>query len=130
VTYDPAAARKLAEQVIEAAAQVKDNPADLINVALEELVRARLELPGYSTLDELAATVRTRANEELYDLVYARLTAEDVEGLLGLLGLLVVDPVRRRSRFDDAKRTAGKATLSRFREHLAQLADTAPPMCR
>jgi hypothetical protein len=33
-----------------------------------------------------------------------------------------VDPVSRRSRFDDAKRTAGKATLSRFREHLAQLA--------
>jgi hypothetical protein len=119
VAYDPAAARKLAEQVIEAAAQVKDNPADLINVALEELVRARLELPGYSTLDELAATVRTRVNEEFYDLVYARLTAEDVEGLLGLL---VVDPVSRRSRFDDAKRTAGKATLSRFREHLAQLA--------
>ena len=43
---------EVAGQAIQAAAQAKDNPADLINVALEELVRARLELPGYSTLDE------------------------------------------------------------------------------
>ena len=81
VAHDPAAARKLAEQVIEAAAQVKDNPADLINVALEELVRARLELPGYSTLDELAATIRTRVNEGFYDLVYACQRSRNSPGL-------------------------------------------------
>ena len=46
VTYDPPAAREVAEQAIREAVQAKDNPADLINVALEELVRARLELPG------------------------------------------------------------------------------------
>lgn len=53
VRYDMDAARTLAERVIRRAAQTKDNPADLINVALEELVRARLELPAYSTLDSL-----------------------------------------------------------------------------
>ena len=36
----------MARRAIRAAARAKDNPADLINVALEELVRARLELPG------------------------------------------------------------------------------------
>ncbi|WFF08064.1 DUF4158 domain-containing protein [Micromonospora sp. WMMD1076] len=48
LTYDPPAARELAARVIRETARSKDNPADLINVALEELVRARLELPGYT----------------------------------------------------------------------------------
>jgi hypothetical protein len=41
VVSDPAYARKLAESAIHAAAQAKDNPADPIKVALEELARAR-----------------------------------------------------------------------------------------
>jgi len=39
-------ARALAEASVRAAAVTKDHPAYLINVALEELVRARLELPA------------------------------------------------------------------------------------
>ncbi|MEU1737505.1 hypothetical protein [Streptosporangium sp. NPDC020145] len=35
--------------------QSKDDPADLINVALEELIRRRCELPGCTTLDVMAA---------------------------------------------------------------------------
>jgi hypothetical protein len=46
---DQAHARKVAEEAIRGAVQVKDNPADLINVALEELVRAGCELPASST---------------------------------------------------------------------------------
>ena len=40
VTYDGAGCRKIAEDAIRKAVQAKDDPADLINVALEELVRA------------------------------------------------------------------------------------------
>jgi hypothetical protein len=58
VLHAPEQARKLAEEAIREAAWSKDNPADLINVALEELVRGRYELPGYTTLDELTARVR------------------------------------------------------------------------
>jgi hypothetical protein len=46
VTYDSARVREVAEQAIRKAVQAKDNPADLINVALEELVRARASCPG------------------------------------------------------------------------------------
>ena len=35
-----------------------DHPADLINVAIEDLVRQRFELPAFSTLDALATHVR------------------------------------------------------------------------
>jgi hypothetical protein len=42
--------------------QATDDPADLINVVLEELVRARCELAGYTTLDAMAAAIRAEVN--------------------------------------------------------------------
>ena len=50
---DQATARKIAAEAIRAAAETKDNPADLINIALEELVKSNCELPGYTTLDRI-----------------------------------------------------------------------------
>jgi hypothetical protein len=47
----------------------KDNPADLISVALEDLVRARCEVPGFSTL---AASIRAEVNTALFGLVSGR----------------------------------------------------------
>ena len=47
---------------IRKAVQAKDDPADLINVVLEELVRARCELAGYTTLDAMAAAIRAEVN--------------------------------------------------------------------
>jgi hypothetical protein len=48
VTYDMGRARGLAEAAIREAAQVLNHPPDLINVALERIVEASLELPAYS----------------------------------------------------------------------------------
>ncbi|MFF5143071.1 DUF4158 domain-containing protein [Streptomyces sp. NPDC013157] len=45
VRYDGQAARRLAEETMRVAAASKNNPADLINVALEKLVEANLEIP-------------------------------------------------------------------------------------
>lgn len=118
VDHDPMTARAVAESAIRNAAQTKDDPADLINVALEELVRSRLELPGYTTLDRMAARVRGEVNNELFASIIDRLDVPDQSLLLGLLG---VDPVARRSRFDDMKRPARKPSLSRLKEHTRQL---------
>lgn len=59
VVYDMDKARQVAAEAIREAVQTMHNPADLINVALEKLVKARMELPGYSTLDEMASAIRT-----------------------------------------------------------------------
>ena len=56
VKYTPAKVRAVAEAAIRKAVQSKDNPADLINVALDELVRQSCELPGYTTLDAMTAS--------------------------------------------------------------------------
>jgi hypothetical protein len=46
VKYAPAAVREVAETAIRTAVQCKDNPADLINAALDELVRQRVRQAG------------------------------------------------------------------------------------
>jgi hypothetical protein len=120
VTYDPVRVRKVAEQAIRKAAQAKDNPADLINVALEELVRARCELPGYTTLDAMAATIRTEVNSAFYQAVAGRIGPV---ARLRLGRLYVVDPVTRRSGFDRLKDVAKSASLGKFRLRLDLLAD-------
>jgi hypothetical protein len=120
VTYDPARVREVAERAIRKAAQAKDNPADLINVALEELVRARCELPGYTTLDAMAATVRAEVNTAFYQAVAGRIGPV---ARLRLGRLYVVDPVTRRSGFDRLKDVAKSASLGKFRLRLDLLAD-------
>ncbi len=121
VTYEPATIRQVAEAAFREAAQGKDNPADLINAALEQLVKARCELPGYTTLDAMAATVRAEVNGALFTMVAGRV--DDV-ARARMLGLLVVDPLRRRSDFDKIKDPPGAATISKLRrwlEHLSWL---------
>ncbi|GAA2681018.1 hypothetical protein GCM10010412_065610 [Nonomuraea recticatena] len=62
VTYDQAKARQIVEQSIRKEAAAKNRPADLINIALEKVVEAGLELPGFSTFDKLASKIRTEVN--------------------------------------------------------------------
>ncbi|MGI5157160.1 DUF4158 domain-containing protein [Microbispora sp. CA-102843] len=72
VKYAPAKVRGVAEAAIREAVQSKDNPADLINVALDDLVRRSRGLPGYTTLDAMTASIRTEANGGMSSAVAAR----------------------------------------------------------
>lgn len=108
------------EAAIRKAAQSKDNPADLINVALDELVRQRCELPGYTTLDAMAAAIRTEVNGGMFTAVAARL---DPLQRARFERLLWVDPTTRRSEFDRLKDSARAAALGKFKDRLAYLAD-------
>src|SRR5205085_5218955 len=78
-------ARATVSARVRTAATVLDNPADLINVAIEELVRLRYELPAFSTLDRLVEQVRTEVNQALFTQVAALLTAEDTARMQALL---------------------------------------------
>ncbi|MFD8534154.1 Tn3 family transposase [Streptosporangium canum] len=121
VTYDAAGVRAVAAEAIRKAAQAKDNPADLINVALEVLVRDQYELPGYTTLDELTKKIRTEVNRRFFTLVSGRVDAAARARLMGRL--LVVDPVTRRSEYDGLKDVAQAASLGKFKGRLAFLRD-------
>ncbi len=96
----------------------KDNPADVINVALEALVKAGCELPGYTTLDEMAGSLRAEVNGGFHRLVAGRL---DAAARARVLELLVVDPLCRRSGLAQLTQPAPKATVTRLKRHLALL---------
>ena len=120
VKSDKAESRGVAEAAVRAAAQSKDNPADLINVAIEHLVRKRLELPGYSTLDRMVARIRAKVNEGVFGTVSSRIPAD---GRARLARLLVADPATRRSEFDRLKDPAKAATIGKLKARLKHLAD-------
>jgi len=107
--------------MLETAAQTMSDPADLINVAVENLVKSRIVLPAFSTLDRLVGTVRTRVHETLYIQVTAMLTPAQ-EAILE--SLLLVSPGQSTTPFTRLKQSPGPATLKRLSlwiEHLAEL---------
>ncbi|OUA98017.1 hypothetical protein BK706_02980 [Bacillus thuringiensis serovar leesis] len=61
------------------------NPADLINVSIEELIKERYELPAFSTLDRLARRVRTLVNNRLCNTILAHLSNIEKDKLYQLL---------------------------------------------
>lgn len=79
------AAHSVAANAIEQAAQAMNNPADLINVAIEKLIKENYELPAYSTLDTLAQRIRTQVNTTLWDGVLNRINETAQTGLANLL---------------------------------------------
>jgi hypothetical protein len=115
VTTNHQQARALAADAIRAAAAVKNNPADLINVALELLVKASLELLAYSTLDDMAATIRAEVNTAIFEGIVARMEPPD---LAGLEALLEVSGPTGKSAFNRLKRAPGRASWSAFREQV------------
>ena len=77
--------QELAAIAIKNAASVRDHPADLINVAIEELVRQRYELPAFGTLDRLASHIRSIVNTRLFKRVARKLSPQDRQNLDNLL---------------------------------------------
>lgn len=61
-------------KTIAQAAEVMEYPADLINVAVEELVKERYELPAFSTIDRLVGQIRTAVNSRLFHRINSAMT--------------------------------------------------------
>jgi hypothetical protein len=108
VKYTPAAVRAVAEAAIRKALQSKDNPANLINVALDKLVRQGYELPGYTTLDAMATSIRSEVNADIFTTVATR---PDQMQRARLERLLWVDLATRRSEFRTAVARAAARQL-------------------
>jgi hypothetical protein len=125
VTGWGAKTRHVAVEAVAEAAEVRDRPADLVNVAIEELVRGRFELPAFSTLDRLAQRVRTLVNQRLFATVRERLTAEQARAIDELLDPPPAQPGQphrqARSAYNRLKQPPKRPTLSNFEELLAHL---------
>ncbi|MCA1679156.1 MAG: DUF4158 domain-containing protein, partial [Actinobacteria bacterium] len=111
VVHDPRRARAIAADAIRSAAQAKNNPPDLINVALEMLVKASLELPGFSTLDVMAGRIRRQVNMAMFERIAGRIGLPD---RVGLESLLEVGGSSAKTPFNRLKQAAGKASCRGF----------------
>ncbi len=120
-------AEQLVSTTVLAAAETMSDPADLINRAIEVLGKASIDLPAFSTLDRLVNHLRTRVHTRMYDQVTARLTADIVAALDGLL---TVTPGAATTPFNRLKQTPGPArpeTIRLWTERLHWLTNLVDP---
>ena len=111
--YDQNAQAYLKDRVA-AAANTKEHPADLINVAVELLLKDRYELPAFSTLDHLVSHVRSMTNNRLFQQISEGLSAAEQ---LYLDRLLLSETPENQASLNLLKAPPKSATFA----HLTQL---------
>ncbi len=116
-TFDETA-RQLLIETIRQAARIKEDTVDIINIAIEELVRCRYELPGFTTLLEEAQHGRAEVNRCFYASVCDALGTHRCNHIDELLD---VDQPNKRSLWQAVKVETGGATLLQFRYLLERL---------
>ncbi len=120
---------RLIEQVIRTASLTMSDPADLINVAVESLIRSNIELPAYSTLDRIVGHVRHKVHESLYRSIATELSDAQVECLDALLDVPNGESI---SDIAKLKESPGPATPKYIRQwvermtHLDAVLDPKP----
>jgi len=120
IPYDKEA-RRVALRTLLRAIHTMDNPADLINAILEELIKQRYELPAFSTLDRLVGRVRTWVYGRIYQAVNNRMAPQIRHELETLFE---VQPLSHRSAFSRLKQVPQSPTLSHLKvwqDHLSWL---------
>jgi TnpA family transposase len=123
----PQGGPELVTQVVQQAALTMSDPADLINVAIEELVRQQFELPAYSTLDKWVNQLRHQVHQQLYRQAVASLTPSQKEQLEALLN---TEPHTTRSAFHRLKTlpaTPSLKTIRLWENHLAWMEQILNP---
>jgi TnpA family transposase len=101
-------ARRLIVSSIAQAAITKHDLADLINVAIEELVHNRYELPVFSTLVRAAKRLRTTIHKQFYKQVFTLLNGEDKSIINALFEAL---PINGKTQWNELKQEPGKPIL-------------------
>jgi len=114
--YGPAARHAMIQALAEAAS-TKHELEDLINIAIEQLVRQRFELPAFDTLNRAARRVRATLTRATYARVFKALTDDD---LAQIDALFLTDLTTLRTPWNELKADAGNPTLGHLRDLVAR----------
>lgn len=117
IAYGPAA-RKIAASAMADAANTKDDLADIVNVALEELIRQKYELPVFRTLLIEAKAARATANHNYYQMISALLK---IEAEIMIDHFFEIPETASQSSWNLLKHDPGKPTVNNVRAWLAHL---------
>lgn len=85
IKIDNVARRDVMKKAALSTAQTKEDLCDIINRIIEELIRERYELPGFSALTRLARAARTLTNREHYKAIVEQLSDKQKQFIDGLL---------------------------------------------
>lgn len=106
----------ISSKVAQEASEVLDQRVDIINTLVEELIQRRIELPAFSTLDNVAEQAHAAGQERHFSQTASRLSPERINALDRLLD---TDFGRRQSDFNNLKQIPKKPS----RKHLEVLVD-------
>lgn len=107
--YKGKAARHTAVRAAYHAAEVMDQQTDLINSAIDELVRHKYELPAFSTLDRIVERVHAVEHRRVFGHVLERLSTEQAKHLDALLES---EEEQKFTAFNSLKDLPKRSTLS------------------
>jgi hypothetical protein len=100
------------------ASRVREDLADIINTAIEELVHQKFELPAFSALMRAARTARATVNRGFYARVTNSLGPTAKERFAALLSRQAND---RRTGWDRLKAEPGQPTVQRIKQFVTHL---------
>ena len=107
-----AKARKLIVRSMGQAARTKNDLADIINVAIEELVHHRYELPVFNTLVRAGKRVRGTVDRAFYRQVRQHLNSESCQNLDSLF---VIGESASKTPWHELKQDPGKPILKNLK---------------
>jgi nucleoid DNA-binding protein len=110
--------KELVSRISEEAAETKQELADIINVVIEEMVRQRIELPGFSTLQRVARRSRSNVNNRLYDSIHGSLSPKIKNQLTDMLE---IGDGHTLSTWQKLKQEPKKPTNKEVRSYLIHL---------
>lgn len=110
--------RHVALRAVGEVVLVMDDPADLINVAIETLVSENCELPAFSTLDILVRRLRKVAHNRIWSLVLSRLTETEQADLERLTAS---NPEGYFTAFNRLREAPKSATLTHLEDWIERL---------
>jgi hypothetical protein len=113
ISADGAAMRSAMEQAMREACESKDDLIDLINIAIEQLIRQHYELPAFSTFERTARRIRAESASTLHTQVAEQLSHQEREAIDRLF---IVDPETEESTWMALKVDPKNPTLSHFEE--------------
>jgi TnpA family transposase len=110
--------QKILSTIIQQGALLREDLVDIINIAIEELVRQDYELPPFRTLRDEAQRARAAANREFF---YRVCQALGKDRCRQIDQLLEVDGIDRRSLWHSLKLDPGAPTLKQVRVWVKRL---------
>lgn len=123
--------QQIAAKLVGELATVRNSPADLINAAVEQLVKERYELPAFSTLDQLVQTIRTEVNNALCQQVAGGLFREERRKLDALLAPQLAETEAQWGRLRQIPKSATLTNLQDLQDRydwLLRLGEVERPL--